>query len=141
MAGQRVSALRFADPTVQAICNAVLVFDLLPAGFSNRQLRAHLAALLGQPLETLLQGRMSYHLRRLRLHGLIERIPKTHRYRLTGFGLRITMFCTRVYARILRPGLGMVLPAASPVPNPLLRSFDKLTEQIHAWADQAKLAA
>jgi len=141
VAGQRVSALRFADPTVQAICNAVLVFDLLPAGFSNRQLRAHLAALLGQPLETLLQGRMSYHLRRLRLHGLIERIPKTHRYRLTGFGLRITMFCTRVYARILRPGLGMVLPAASPVPNPLLRSFDKLTEQIHAWADQAKLAA
>lgn len=26
-------------------------------------------------------GRMTYDLRRLRLHGLIERIPKTHRYR------------------------------------------------------------
>ena len=29
---------------------------------------------------------MSYELRRLRLHGLIERLPKTHRYRLTERG-------------------------------------------------------
>lgn len=139
--GQRVSSLRLADPTVQALWQAVRMFDLLPAGFSNRQLRAHLSQLLGQPVETLTQGRMSYHLRRLRLHGLIERIPKTHRYRLTDFGLRAAMFCTRAYARIFRRGLGMVLPAASPIPNPLLRSLDKLTEQIHAWVEQAKLAA
>src|SRR5258705_276575 len=66
--GQRVSALRFADPTVQALWNAVLMFDLLPAGFSNSQLRTHLAQLLGQPAEILTQGCMSYHLRRLRLH-------------------------------------------------------------------------
>jgi hypothetical protein len=54
---------------------------------------------------------MTYHLRRLRLHGLIERIPKTHRYRLTTFGFRVAVFFTRAYARILRPGLGLVLPA------------------------------
>jgi hypothetical protein len=49
-------------------------------------------------------GRMSYDLRRLRLHGLIERIPKTHRYLLTSFGLRSALLLTRVYARVLRPG-------------------------------------
>ena len=139
--GQRVSALRIADPTVQALWKAVLMYDLLPAGFSNRQLRAYLAQLLGQPEENLTQGRMSYHLRRLRLHGLIQRIPKTHRYRLTNLGLRTTMFCTRAYARIFRHGLGMVLPATSPVPNPLLRSFDKLQQEINSWVDQVKLAA
>jgi hypothetical protein len=32
---------------VQALWNAVLMYDLLPAGFSNSQLRAHLAQLLG----------------------------------------------------------------------------------------------
>ncbi len=95
----------------------------------------------GQPEESLTPGRMSYHLRRLRLHGLIQRIPKTHRYRLTHFGLRTTLFRTRTYARIFRQGPGLTLPATSPVPNPLLRSFDKLTQQIHAWADQANLAA
>jgi hypothetical protein len=139
--GQRVSALRFTDPTVQALWNAVLMYDLLPAGFSNHQLRGHLAELLGQPMDTFTQGRMSYHLRRLRLHGLLERIPKTHRYRLTDFGLRTAVFCSRTYARILRRGWGMVLPAASPAPNSLLRCFDHLTQEIHAWVDQAKMAA
>jgi hypothetical protein len=139
--GQRVSALRLADPTVQALWNAVLMYDLLPAGFSNRQLRTYLAQLLGQPEEHLTQGRMSYHLRRLRLHGLIQRIPKTHRYRLTDFGLRTAVFCTRAYARVFRHGIGMVLPTTSPVPNPLLRCFDKLDHEIAAWVDQAKMVA
>ena len=138
---QRVSALRFADPKVQAVWNALLLFDLLPAGFSNRDLRTNLAALLGQPLERLTPGRMTYQLRRLRLHGLIERIAKTHRYRLTSFGFRVAVFCTRTYARILRPGLGLALPATSPYPRSLRRSFDKLEQEVASWVEQAKLAA
>src|SRR5262245_17634799 len=53
--GQRASALRFADPMVQAVWNALLVFDLLPAGFSNRELRINLASLLGQSAESFTQ--------------------------------------------------------------------------------------
>ena len=65
---------------------------------------------------------MTYQLRRLRLHGLIERIPKTHRYRLTPFGLRVGVFCTRTYARILRPGIGLILPTTpADAPGPKLR--------------------
>jgi hypothetical protein len=120
---------------------AALTFEHVPAGFSNRQLRTHLAQLLGQPEANLTQGRMSYHLRRLRLHGLIQRIPKTHRYRLTDFGLRTAVFCTRAYARIFRQGIGMVLPTTSPVPNPLRRCFDQLAQQINSWVDQAKMVA
>ena len=48
---QRASALRFADPMVQAIWNALLLFDLLPGGFCNRDLRTNLAALRGQPAD------------------------------------------------------------------------------------------
>jgi hypothetical protein len=132
-----VAALRFGDRTVHALRNAVLMFELLPAGFSNRQLRAHVAQLLGQSEKLLTPGRISYNLRRLRLHGFIERIPKSHRYRLTDFRLRIAMFATRVWNRVLRPGLGMVLPSTSTVPNPLSRTFDKLTSQIHDWVHHA----
>ena len=39
---QRASALRFADPKVQSLWNALLLFSLLPNGFSNRELREHL---------------------------------------------------------------------------------------------------
>jgi hypothetical protein len=45
---QRASALRFADPQVQALWSAMLLFQLLPTGFSNPNLRQHLAPLLGQ---------------------------------------------------------------------------------------------
>ena len=50
------------------------------------------------------QGRMSYHLRRLRLHGLIERTPGTHRYTVTDRGFRLAAFLTRVHNHLLRPG-------------------------------------
>jgi hypothetical protein len=84
---------------------------------------------------------MTYQLRRLRLHGLTERIPKTHRYRLTDFGFRVAVFCTRTYSRILRPGLGLVLPASPSLSCSLRRGFDKLEQEVSAWFNHAKLAA
>jgi hypothetical protein len=136
---QRVSPLRFADKTVQALWNALLTFDLLPAGFSNRDLRHNLVGLLGHPLDYFTQGRMSYQLRRLRLHGIIARIPKTHRYRLTSFGLRVALFCTRTYNRILRPGIGQLVPNPS-LPNPLRRSLHIFETQIQNWIHRQGLA-
>ena len=138
---QRAVALRFADPQVQALGSALLLFQLLPTGFSNRNLRQTLAPLLGQQPADLTQGRMTYHLRRLRLHGMIERIPNSHRYRLTDLGLRSGWFFTRTYSRILRPGLGKILPELSTPNGPLRRCFDKLDQQVKSWVREAKLAA
>jgi hypothetical protein len=138
---QRASALRFADPQVQALCGALLGFQLLPTGFSSRNLRDSLAPLLGLQPHQLTQGRMTYQLRRLRLHGIIERLPGSHRYQLTGFGLRTGWFFTRTYARIIRPGIASAL-GQLPTPNAALRRcFDKLELEIKDWADKAKLAA
>jgi len=48
-AGQRASALRFGDPRVMALLQAIAGFTHLPRGFRNRDLRPHVEALLGQP--------------------------------------------------------------------------------------------
>jgi hypothetical protein len=109
--------------------------------YMEKSLRNNLAALLGQPVEQFTQNRMTYQLRRLRLHGLIERIPKTHRYRMTSFGIRVAVFCTRAYCRILRPGLGLALPATSSFPGSLRRSFDNLEQEVNSWVVRARLAA
>ncbi len=101
--GQRASGLRFADVSVQALFGALLVFRLLARGFSNRDLRDCWAPLLGKSPDDMTSGQMTYHLRRLRLHGLIERIAGTHRYRVTRPGGRTILFCTRTYNRLLRP--------------------------------------
>jgi hypothetical protein len=67
--GQRASALRYGDACVLTLLSALLVFRLLPRGFSNRELKEHWAPLLGEEPSALTQGRMTYQLRRLRLHG------------------------------------------------------------------------
>ncbi len=126
---------------VQALLSALLVFRLLPRGFSNRDLRDHWAALLGKAPDDMTRGQMTYHLRRLRLHGLIERIAGTHRYRVTGLGWRTALFCTRAYNRILRPGLAQIVPIEVLDDTQLRRGFDQIDRVIERWIEKRKVPA
>jgi len=137
---QRASALPFDSIRTQALLAALVVFRLLPHGFRNADLRAHLAPLLGLAPADMTPGRMTYDLRRLRLHGLIERIPGTHRYTVTDHGLRIAIFLTRVHARLIRPALAELLDTHSP-PTPLRQRFDRLTDAIDTYALRQNLIA
>jgi hypothetical protein len=138
--GQRASGLRFADAKTHALLHAIIVFRLLADGFRSADLRHHLAALCGRDPETITQGAMTYQLRRLRLHSLIERIPKTFRYRVTQFGLRVALFFTRSYNRLLRPGLAAALPGLRTVSPALQRAFDNLDAKVSQWLEQAQLS-
>ncbi len=123
--GQRASALRFGDVRVQALLGVLLLMSLKIEGFRNRQLRPLLAQMLGLRPEEITQGKMTYDLRRLRLHGLIERIPKSHRYSLTTSGLAVALCYQRTYSRLMRPILSIqpLSPASLPAdtPKPLLK--------------------
>jgi len=141
VAGQRAAALRFADPIVQALFSVLVGFRLLPDGWRQRDLCAPLAALLDLPPETMSAGRMTYQLRRLRLHGLIERLAGTHRYRVTTRGLRLALFFTRVHARLFRPGLAVVMPEAVRDDQRLRRAFAQLENAMDRWCAETKLAA
>ena len=139
--GQRTAGLRFADPRVQALLTALVLFRLLPRGFSNRDFRAHLAPLRGLPVGALTPGQMTYDLRRLRLHGVIARVPHSHRYRVSDFGLRVALFFTRTYTRLLRPGLAAIVPQALTTNTTLRRSFDHLEHAMDQWCTATGLAA
>lgn len=120
---QRAAGLRFGDPRVLALLAALITFRLLPRGFSNQDLREHAGPLLGLRPGELRPGQMTYDLRRLRLHGLIERIPKSQRYRVTDDGFRYAVFFSRAYSRILRTGAAQI---ADPVPSELRTAFTKI---------------
>jgi len=85
--------------------------------------------------------RKVYHLRRLRLHSLIERIPGTHRYRVTRLGWRTALFCTRTYNRILRPGLAQILPIEVLDDSKLRQGFDQIDQVIDRWIEKRKVPA
>jgi hypothetical protein len=131
--GQHVSALPFGQERVQALLTVLVLFCLQPEGFRNRQLRPLLAQLLGLSQSQIRPGRMSYDLRRLRLHGLIERIPKTRRYRLTPFGLKTALFYSRIYQRLLRRGRSELHDPHTPESSALAIDFAKFKKALDAY--------
>jgi hypothetical protein len=141
LGGQRAAALRFGDRRAQTLLHALLPFSLLPRGFSNRDLRESLAPLHGVTPDDLSPGRMTYDLRNLRLHGVIERIPKTHRYRLTDLGLRIALFFTRAFQRVIRPNLSLLLDDVAPADTPIRKALDRFDAQIARCCAEEHLAA
>ncbi len=118
--------MRFAEPRVHALLNALAAFRLVPNGFTNRDLRGHVAPLLGLAAEAVTAGQMTYDLRRLRLHGLISRIPGTHRYQPTRFGLQTAIFFQHA-TRFMRHGMADI---TDPVTSSGLRhELDRLTQR------------
>jgi hypothetical protein len=139
--GTRVAGLRLTDARAQALLHILLIFRLHPGGFLNKDLRALLSELLGRLSsgpEAITPGQATYDLRRLREHGLIERIPHTHRYQVTGTGLRHAMFLTRIHDRLLAAGLAELNgPASTP-----LRQADRAYQTaIDNLAHRAGIAA
>ena len=137
-AGQRVSALRFGDPRVMALCQALCAFTHLPRGFRNRDLRPQVEALLGRSYSA---AQMTYDLRRLRLKGLIHRITGTHRYTATTYGLRTVFFYSKLYLRILRPHWAALLPEDDALPRSLRDALNHLDAEIQKLYEEAAIAA
>jgi hypothetical protein len=134
---QRAAGLRFGDPRVQALMHALCLFAFAPTGFRHREFRDHVAQLQSRDPKTYPAGSMTYDLRRLRLHGLIARVPRSHRYRITPTGAQIAMFYARVYTRALRPTCSLQ-PAASVRAQ---RAIDRLDGALAHFLEEVNLAA
>jgi hypothetical protein len=129
--GQRTGALRFGDVRVMALAGALCLTVHAVVGFNNRSLRALVAGLLGTTYTT---SQMSYDLRRLRLHGLIKRVPRSNTYLLTPEGLRVVLFYTKVHDRLLTPLLAADKP---PAPLPLRRALHIIDQSLDSYVDRA----
>ena len=117
-----------------ALTGALTVHVHAVAGFTNKRLRGLVAGLLGRDYTT---NQMTYDLRRLRLLGLIERVPRTNTYTLTADGVRVAVFYTKIHARLLRP----LVAAADqpPAPPELRRALTTIDHVITAYVTNARL--
>jgi hypothetical protein len=132
-AGTRTAGMPITSPRVQALLAALCAFRLLPHGFTHRDLRTCLAPLLGLTPEAMTSGQITYDLRRLRIHGLIQRIPHSFRYQVTSAGLRQARFLTRLTQRLLIPGLSQLTDPSPPLPTPLraaARAYDTAIDEL-----------
>ena len=98
--GRRVRALRLGDRDDLALLEAVARGEFAVSGFRNRDIRRLLDPAAANPSPRdlrRLSAKTSRRLRLLRAHGIIRKVPKTHRYRLTARGELLTaaLFATR----------------------------------------------
>jgi hypothetical protein len=70
-----------------------------------------------------------------------QRIPHTHRYRLTSFGLRVALFSTRPTTISFGPDSAPFCLICPNQPGPLRRAFDRIDLEINAWIQRASIAA
>ncbi len=98
--GRRVRALRLGDAADIALLETISRGEFATAGFRNRDIRRllHPGAKNALPPDIRrLAAKTSRQLRLLRAHGIIRKVPKTFRYRLTTRGQLLTaaLFATR----------------------------------------------
>jgi hypothetical protein len=139
---QPAPGLRFGQPRVDALLQALCVFTFRPDGITNGQLRPLVAQLLGVPDDQYSARQMGYDLRRLARKGLLHRPPRTLRYELTPYGRRVALFLTKLRLRLLRTGLQAADPRVPLDPPPPVRlAFDQFDAAFDAMLDAARLAA
>jgi hypothetical protein len=132
--GQRTGALRFGDIRAVALAGALCHTLGALTGFTNKTLRGLVATHLGQDYSI---RQMSYDLRRLRLHELIQRLPHTNTYILTPEGIRVAVFYTKLQNRLLRPLLDADKPPAQIEVRRALRTLESAVNQ---YVHDARLA-
>lgn len=137
--GQRAPGLRFGQPRVMALLAALTLFVHTTHGFTHRALRPLVADLLGVGRAHYTTSQMSYDLRRLRLKGIIWRVPHTHRYLLTPYGRKVALFFTRLHARLFRPGFAALDPSVL-IPTPLAQALAEVDREIDRLIHDAHLA-
>ena len=119
-----------------ALFGALATLGLIPEGLAHKTLRQRIPDLLGVPTSAYSGAQMSDDLRRLRLKGLVARVPRTHQYVLTALGIEVAVFFTQLSTRRYRPGLAALVPA-QPLPSPLAQAVSAVADLVQSALTEA----
>jgi len=139
--GQRVSALPFGNFRVLALMHTLCLLVFAVNGFRSRDFRQHFRQFSGIVPEQHSQGKVTYDLRRLRLHGLIEKVPGSFRYRVTPQGIRAALFFTRAYGRFFRVAFSEPIDSNQKPRTSSARALLNASKAVDCLIEEAKLAA
>jgi len=131
--GRRTPGLHLDDRRLLAVLQALTSFAYLlgHGNFRTRELLGDVQRALGRPEYRLSQLR--YDLGKLRVKGLVRRLPRSQRYELTPEGYRLAVLYQKLYHRLYAPLSASTL---EPVPsdNRMLNSrkakLDKFYEAV-----------
>jgi hypothetical protein len=103
--GKRIPGLKLDHPRQLALMQALVRFSHIAAqdSFSTVEVHADTAAALGRTTAHYSLASLRYDLSKLRVKGLVERLNKSRRYRLTSDGYRICVVYLKLFTKIYAP--------------------------------------
>lgn len=137
--GKRIPGLKLDNPRQLALMHALVRFAQIPAAntFSTGELHPHVAAAPRCTIEQYSLASLRYDLSKLRAKGLVEKLPRSRRYRLPAQGYSLCLIFLKLFDRVYAPltaGLLNPIPADVALPaakrSPLDRLYHNLADDL-----------
>ncbi len=103
--GKRIPGLKLDQPRQLSLMHALVRFSHIAArdSFSTPEIHDDTAKALGRTTTEYSLASLRYDLSKLRAKGLVERISKSRRYRLTAAGYRICVVYLKLFEKLYAP--------------------------------------
>jgi hypothetical protein len=124
---RRIPGLKLHDDRVIRVLETLLHPAAFAADWTTRELHTRILARHRLADSDYRLSQLRYDLGKLRAKGLVERIGKSRRYRLTSLGLKLGVLLVKLRMRLLGPLTTLVTTAGTPRPpfhhNPVDAAF------------------
>lgn len=109
--GKRIPGLKLDHPRQLALMHALVRFSHIAAqdSFSTAEVHEDTAEALGRTITDYTLGSLRYDLSKLRAKGLVQRLDKSRRYRLTADGYRICVVYLKLFEKLYAPLTSAIL--------------------------------
>jgi len=129
--GKRIPALKLDNPRQLAVMQALVRFRHLAAGdtFTTKGIHPKAAAALGYSINEYKLSCLRYDLSKLRARGLVQRMPRSRRYKLLPEGYRLCVVFLKLFEKIYAPltaGLFAPFPGDSSLSKAKMTRLDRL---------------
>src|SRR5712664_3133503 len=139
--GKRVPGLKLDNPRQLALMHALVRFAQIPAArtFSTAEIYPHAVAALGSTTEQYSLASLRYDLSKLRVKGLVEKLPRSRRYQLLAEGYSVCLIFLKLFERVYAPLTAARLrpvPGDAALPPRKHSLLDRLYQRFNAALDR-----
>jgi len=139
--GKRIPGLKLDHPRQLALMHALIRFAHIAAGstFTTADLYPQTVQALGIPPSDYSLSSLRYDLSKLRAKALVEKVPRSRRYRFTPQGYSICLVFLKLFERIYAPltaGLLRPVPGDSKLHAQKQSQLDRLYQRVSDDLDQ-----
>jgi hypothetical protein len=127
---RRIPGLRLEDDRVIRLLEALLHPGTFVADWTSREVLTRLVARHRLDPDAYRLSQLRYDLGKLRAHGLVERLGRSRRYRLTARGLKLGVLLVKLRTRLLGPlttlATAPLPPASAVTPSEVDQAFRRV---------------